>query len=340
MEHRAAHTRGAGDAGDGDQEEKKKINLSAPQVIAGGIATLTAATAASFLGVYGTILGAAVMSVMSTAGTAVTQHFLERSRDKAKEVVGAGLTVVHRGGPSDPSDPDAAAGPGRYRDPEATAVFGSVGTAGAADATRAMPSLGDPHRDGAGPERDEEPRTWWQRYRMLVIPAAVVFAGVMLVILVFELFTGRSLSDTVHGRDGHSSPSLMGGSSQSQEVDDEAPDTGATPGTGEDGGTAPQDGATTDPGTGGQGQPVDPETGTDPGTGGQQTLDPGTGDTGGTGDGGTGGTGGEQGQDGTGGTGEQEQDGTGGQGQQAPQGGTGGGSNGGAAPQSQDLGTG
>ncbi|MFC7745015.1 hypothetical protein ACFQXA_35125 [Nocardiopsis composta] len=105
-------------------------------------------------------------------------------------------------------------------------------------------------------------------------------------------------------------------------------------------GTAPQDGATTDPGTGGQGQPVDPETGTDPGTGGQQTLDPGTGDTGGTGDGGTGGTGGEQGQDGTGGTGEQEQDGTGGQGQQAPQGGTGGGSNGGAAPQSQDLGTG
>ncbi|MFC7745014.1 hypothetical protein ACFQXA_35120 [Nocardiopsis composta] len=134
-----AHAR-RGDAGDGDQEEKKKINLSAPQVIAGGIATLTAATAASFLGVYGTILGAAVMSVMSTAGTAVTQHFLERSRDKAKEVVGAGLTVVHRGGPSDPSDPDAAAGPGRYRDPEATAVFGSVGTAGAADATRAMPS--------------------------------------------------------------------------------------------------------------------------------------------------------------------------------------------------------
>ncbi|HUY50129.1 MAG TPA: alkaline phosphatase family protein [Streptosporangiaceae bacterium] len=68
------------------------IKLSGSQVIAGLLATLTGAIAASYLGVAGTLVGAAVGSMASTMGTEVYKHYLLRSQERLRS---AGQ-VLHR----------------------------------------------------------------------------------------------------------------------------------------------------------------------------------------------------------------------------------------------------
>jgi len=60
-------------------------DVSTTQLIASGVATLAAAWGASYLGVYGTILGAAFMSVASTAGTAVCKYYLDQGKEQLQE---------------------------------------------------------------------------------------------------------------------------------------------------------------------------------------------------------------------------------------------------------------
>ncbi|GAA3757963.1 hypothetical protein HDA32_001853 [Spinactinospora alkalitolerans] len=99
------------------EEKKKRIDLSMSQVVGGGVATLTAATAASYLGVYGTIIGTAVMSVISTAGTAVAQHYLQRSGDRARGLAERRAQVAVTRGRSDSATGELrAAGPGTAAD--------------------------------------------------------------------------------------------------------------------------------------------------------------------------------------------------------------------------------
>lgn len=261
-----------------EQPKKKRIDLSAPQVVAGGVATLTAATAASFLGVYGTIAGAAVMSVISTAGTAITQRVIEDGRDKAKETARAvadrsGRTVVRNTGAGAPSP---GAGDATWITPpesDATRAMPTVNAAEPATAAFATGGLGDgdTDTDDASGGDGEDERTWWQRYRVYAISAAVIFVGVMVVILVFELLTGRSLSDTVHGEDGHSSPSLLGGVSESEDPggDTETVDTRDPDGERNPGDREGQDGPGTDqeqPDGSNEEAPQEPEGGDQDGT--------------------------------------------------------------------------
>ncbi|MGV9330341.1 hypothetical protein [Streptosporangium sandarakinum] len=58
---------------------EQRFDLSLPQIIGGALATMTAAVAASYLGVAGTVIGAAVMSVGSTVGGAVYTHYLKQT---------------------------------------------------------------------------------------------------------------------------------------------------------------------------------------------------------------------------------------------------------------------
>ena len=60
------------------------IELSGSKVIAGVMATLTGAIAASYLGVAGTLVGAAMGSLASTMGTEVYRHYLLRSQERLK----------------------------------------------------------------------------------------------------------------------------------------------------------------------------------------------------------------------------------------------------------------
>ncbi|WP_323180451.1 hypothetical protein [Streptomyces sp. NBC_00102] len=66
-----------------------------PQVAGSAVAAVAAAVAASQLGVYGTILGAGVMSVVATCGGSVFQHFFRRTGEQIREVT---VQVTHPGG--------------------------------------------------------------------------------------------------------------------------------------------------------------------------------------------------------------------------------------------------
>ncbi|MDA0567087.1 hypothetical protein LG943_22610 [Streptomonospora sp. S1-112] len=290
---------------------RKRLDLSVPQVVGAGVATLTAATLASFLGVYGTIIGAAVMSVLSTAGTAVFQHLAERSGETARNLAArsggrrpdSARGALARSGPGT-ADGDTLLAAATETDTALGARSERAYAGGAADAddlqaTRALPTVGggERNRTGTAPEPAEpaEPRTWWRHWRFVAVPAAVVFVAAMAAILVFELFTGQSLSDTVRGSDSGSAPTLLGGG-QADGAQESVPDSEATPtgGTGEDTGTAPQpdpaDPAQTQEGTGQEtvapeedAQTAVPEEDAEPTTDPGATTDPGTGGTGGTG---------------------------------------------------------
>ncbi|MFB7155167.1 hypothetical protein ACFCYA_37795, partial [Streptomyces virginiae] len=63
----------------------KKLDLSVAQVAGSSLATVAAALLASKMGVYGTILGAGVVSVVATAGGPVIQHLFRRTGDQLRE---------------------------------------------------------------------------------------------------------------------------------------------------------------------------------------------------------------------------------------------------------------
>jgi hypothetical protein len=58
----------------------RKPELSVTGLIAGAGATITATVAASYFGVGGTLIGAGAVSVLSTVGATVYQHFLDRGK--------------------------------------------------------------------------------------------------------------------------------------------------------------------------------------------------------------------------------------------------------------------
>ncbi|MEU8435656.1 hypothetical protein AB0F18_22640 [Streptomyces sp. NPDC029216] len=96
---------GGGEDG-GRGPERKKLDLSVTQVAGSSLATVAAALLASQLGVYGTILGAGVVSVVATAGGPVIQHAFRRTGDRLRE--GArprGRQVPVTGGEEGPAAP-------------------------------------------------------------------------------------------------------------------------------------------------------------------------------------------------------------------------------------------
>ncbi|MET9950581.1 hypothetical protein ABZ135_03415 [Streptomyces sp. NPDC006339] len=72
--------------GKAGKAEGKRFDLSVPQVAGSALATVLAAKLASTLGVYGTIVGAGVISVIATCGGPVLQHLLKRTGEQMREV--------------------------------------------------------------------------------------------------------------------------------------------------------------------------------------------------------------------------------------------------------------
>lgn len=70
----------------GRTRERRGMNLSVTQVVASALATVVGAILASRLGVYGTIAGAVVMSVLSTSGSAIFTHLFHRTGDQLKQL--------------------------------------------------------------------------------------------------------------------------------------------------------------------------------------------------------------------------------------------------------------
>jgi hypothetical protein len=64
-----------------------RLELSIPQLLAGGLAAASAAVVASWLGVAGTVTGAVVASVVAASSTALYKHSLERSSQVIRETL-------------------------------------------------------------------------------------------------------------------------------------------------------------------------------------------------------------------------------------------------------------
>lgn len=77
------------------EPKERRIDLSLPQVAGSAVAAVAAAVLASQLGVYGTIVGAGVMSIVATCGGSVFQHFFRRTGEQIREVT---VQVTHPAG--------------------------------------------------------------------------------------------------------------------------------------------------------------------------------------------------------------------------------------------------
>ncbi|MGW5461291.1 hypothetical protein [Streptomyces sp. NPDC003996] len=172
---------------------RKRIDLSVAQVAGSALAAVVAARLASYFGVYGTILGAGVVSVVATCGGTLFQHFFKRTGEQLREA-----TAVAR-----PREATVAARPGEQL-PWAPGEF----TEGTVYRARV------------------------KSRRRPVVAAAVVFGVTMAGITTYELASGNSfsggtgttVSDAVTGR-GSSSAGTSGSPAKS----DEAPVPSGTP---------------------------------------------------------------------------------------------------------------
>ncbi|BAU86593.1 hypothetical protein SLA_5724 [Streptomyces laurentii] len=156
-----------------EEEAKKRFDLSVPQVAGSALAAVLAAKLASTLGVYGTIIGAGVISVVATCGGPVLQHVFKRTGEQMRKARPA-------------TDPDPAAAPAsgsapvfdpaQAPDPAVTAPY------------PAMPSeeFGDPTTHGT------RVRGW----RRPALGAAAVFVLAMGGITAYELTSGQDFGGT------------------------------------------------------------------------------------------------------------------------------------------------
>jgi hypothetical protein len=79
---------GEGRVDDERPEKRRGLDLSVPQVAGSAVAAVVAAKLASNLGVYGTIMGAGVVSVLGTCGGSLLQHVFHRTGRHVHEVAG------------------------------------------------------------------------------------------------------------------------------------------------------------------------------------------------------------------------------------------------------------
>ena len=70
-----------------EQAKKPRLNLTMTQVAASALAACCASIVASYLGVAGTVIGAAVGSVVATTGAAIWGHLFRTGGDKIKQTL-------------------------------------------------------------------------------------------------------------------------------------------------------------------------------------------------------------------------------------------------------------
>lgn len=262
------------------ERKERRIDLSLPQVAGSAVAAVAAAVMASQLGVYGTIAGAGVMSVVATCGGSVFQHFFRRTGQQIREVT---VQVKHPAGRQITVHTRETSPAERHREGDGTRVLRTVGTG--ADRTavlrqlrtggtkprgtrRGTPDLGETRPgDAFTDDSYSDARTHGTRVRGWKRPALAatgVFVLSMGGVTVYEMVSGHGLGSEgrttigsvvrgeLHG--GATSPSPSDGTGQE--------DGSRKDGGGRDGeGAAPGDGSTATPGTdtgGGGGARPDP----------------------------------------------------------------------------------
>ncbi|MCX4783499.1 hypothetical protein [Streptomyces sp. NBC_01264] len=210
------------------EKEKKKLDLSVAQVAGSSLATVAAAVLASGMGLYGTIIGAGIVSVVATAGGPVIQHFFRRTGDQLRETARPKARQVPVYGPGPASE---------GRAPDGTMLLGTV------------PVGGPPPDEDFGHATVHGTRVrGWKR---TAVASAVVFAVSIGGIATYEVISGNAVSS--------GGTTTWGGTARNAADSKPAPGTG----TGKDGGGK----GGKSPGAGNSPSPPDPKGSPSPGSG-------------------------------------------------------------------------
>ncbi|MCC9309252.1 hypothetical protein LN042_19540 [Kitasatospora sp. RB6PN24] len=177
-------------------EDGRRIDLSMTQVAASALAAVVGAVLASELGVYGTIIGAAVVSIGATCGGAVFQHLFRRTGEQLREVTEWSPGRRANGLRQIPAS-DTAPLPLAWRDePDG-------------------PGRPQPLPDGswsASPVRRARRRWTWKGYAAV---SALVFVLAMIPIVAVELASGQNLHAITTGQEGGGTSILPDGGRRS-----------------------------------------------------------------------------------------------------------------------------
>ncbi|MFD8538831.1 ICP22 family protein [Streptomyces rubrogriseus] len=146
--------------------ESRRIDLSVPQVAGSALAAVVAAKLASSFGVYGTIAGAGLISVVATCGGSVLQHFFKRTGEQIR--VKRTVAAVR-------IDGRTASVPAAAPDPDPASASASASASG---------------EFTEGTVYRARTRGW----RRPLVAAALVFGVTMAGITVYEVASGQNLS--------------------------------------------------------------------------------------------------------------------------------------------------
>ncbi|MFI6703706.1 hypothetical protein ACIBJC_33010 [Streptomyces sp. NPDC050509] len=258
---------------DPEEGERKgpRLELSLPQVAGSALAAIAAAVLASQLGVYGTIIGAGVVSVVATCGGSVFQHLFRRTGEQIR----VAAVQPKPGGRQVSISPEW--GDPRQRDDPTGSTDSGRGT----DATRLMPQV--PQTSLVSPASPVSPSEEFTRatthgtrvrgWKRPVLAAGIVFGVAMGGITGYELISGQDLG----GGTGTTVGSVVSGgghrTTPSTPADpSDTPSTDTDTSTGGDTGTTPEGGTSPSPSGSGRSDGTDQESGT--GSGSDTGTDP------------------------------------------------------------------
>ncbi|MBH1938596.1 hypothetical protein I5Q34_30795 [Streptomyces sp. AV19] len=240
----------------------RRLDLSVAQVAGSALAAVVAALLAGKLGVYGTVIGAGVVSVVATTGGTVFQHLFRRTGEQVRDAATQAARPKPRQVPVDgatrmPPEAHAGAYPGVYGDARSGAV---------------PPGLSGQYSEGT--THGTRLRGW----KRPLLAAGAVFVLAMGTVTAVELVSGTSAdgkkdeptilrpfqggggkSEQKKGNDG---PGQDPGTHRTPGAGSSGTDSGSASGGGQDDG---KDGASSSPGT----------SGSSGGSSGGQTPDPG-----------------------------------------------------------------
>lgn len=155
-------------------ERKSGLGLSGAQVTGSALASVSAAVAASWLGVAGTIIGAALGSLFGTVGSALYAQTLRQSSQAVKRIrptTASGVrpkNSVNAGAPADQADPNEAGEQERVGPVEKTPLI---------DRLRVL------------------------QWRRIAVATGVVLVVALGAITAFETLTGTPVSSLTGGKD-------------------------------------------------------------------------------------------------------------------------------------------
>lgn len=190
------------------------MELSATQVVGGALAAGSAAVAASVFGVYGTIIGAVVVSLVTSVGGAIYTHSFRRGQEAITRVRVSRTQRFAAARGDEPTDGDDAGA-------DTTDEKGTT-------ATKDGPAT-EPVADGPTEDRAPERAGWRRRLaglnpRTVAITAACVLAVSLGAITGVEALINKPISSALGGGDGGGNSlgrAFQGGGQSGQDDKDE-----------------------------------------------------------------------------------------------------------------------